>query len=210
MLDHPWDLVLTFVFILTGVHHGASLLRGRRGQAVGAVRRRPELRGEDLVDINHMVMSLAMILMIWVTLGDVAIWVQVVLFGVLGASLLPTLRRGAAPIEKVDVVGHVMLDAAMMWMLAAMPLLMTGMENMGAEGGAHADHAGHSAGVMSMPMQTPGWAEAVNSGFVLLCAAGALWWAWRGATAPRHHRLHLLRHAMMSAGMGLMLVLMNT
>lgn len=210
MLDYPWDLSLTLVFLLTGVHHGVSILRRRRGRSARAAGAPPGLSCGDLVDINHSVMSLAMVLMIWVSLGDVAVWTQVVLFGALGLSLVPELRRAAPSAWRIDLFGHVMLDAAMMWMLAAMPLLMAGMGGMGAGGGAHAGHAEHSEGAMNMSMQTPGWADAVNAGFVLLCAVGVLWWSWRGATARRGHRLHVLRHAMMAAGMGLMLVLMNT
>jgi hypothetical protein len=57
-------------------------------------------------------------------------------------------------------------------------------------------------------MATPVWADVVNAAFIVACALGAAWWLYRAAVA-RGHRMHALCHALMAAGMGAMLWLMN-
>ena len=156
---------------------------------------------ETVLHINHAVMSAAMILMIWVIVSDVAVWAQVALFAVLALALLPALRGASDRARRADLVGHLGLNAAMIWMLAAMPLLM-------ADVGGLEGHAGHGSAVAIAPAgHPPGWAIAVNSLFVVVCAAGVLWWLVR-ATAVREHRLPALGHGLMAAGMGTMLVLL--
>ena len=159
---------------------------------------------ETVLHLNHAVMSVAMILMIWVIVSDVAVWAQVALFAVLALALLAALRRASDGARRADLVGHLGLNAAMIWMLAAMPLLMADVG--GLEG--HAGHAGHGSAVAIAPAgHPPGWAIAVNSLFVAVCAAGVIWWLVR-ATAVREHRLPALGHGLMAAGMGTMLVLL--
>ncbi len=51
-------------------------------------------------------------------------------------------------------------------------------------------------------------ADDVNTAFIVACALGAAWWLYRAAVA-RGHRVHALCHALMAAGMGAMLWLMN-
>ncbi|MBG6096672.1 DUF5134 domain-containing protein [Nocardioides luteus] len=193
MVDPPWDLLLTVAFVLTGTSGIWTLVvcPGTGGQAV--------------LHVNHTVMSAAMILMIWVILWDVAVWAQVALFAILTVALLPALRRTSGRARRTDVVGHLALNAAMIWMLAAMPLLMADTH---AAGSHTAGHAGHSGAAAALPTAAaPGWAIVVNSLFITACAAGVIWWLLRAA-AVREHRLPALGHGLMATGMGTMLLLM--
>jgi hypothetical protein len=201
MLGSPWDIVLTIAFSFTAVVCIGNLvshrLRARSGPG--------GLSDEELIDINHGVMSIAMIVMLWVTVIDVITWAQMVLFAVLALSLIPLFPRASSSSRRLDLSGHVFLDGAMIWMLGAMPLLMAGAMDMGG-GSAHAGH--HGGGGMMMEA-TPVWADVVNVVFVVLSAALAIWWLFRLVTT-RAHRLHTLCHAVMAAGMSGMLFLMNT
>src|SRR5204862_643976 len=128
---------------------------------------------------------------------------QIALFALLALALLPALRRASDRARRADLVGHLALNAAMIWMLAAMPLLMTGTHATGV--GGHPGHAGHAGAAAVAPTgHTPGWVLAVNSLFVAVCLAGLLWWLLRAA-AVRRHRLPAAAHGLMAAGMGMML-----
>ncbi|MBC7275703.1 DUF5134 domain-containing protein [Nocardioides sp.] len=191
MVDPPWDLLLTVAFVLTGT------------AGIWILVVCPPSGAETVLHLNHAVMSAAMILMIWVIVSDVAVWAQVALFTVLALALLPALRRASDGARRADLVGHLALNAAMIWMLAAMPLLMADVHPGGLEG-----HAGHgSAAAIGAAADTPGWAITVNSLFVAVCAAGVVWWLVQAA-AVRTHRLPAIGHGLMAGGMGTMLFLL--
>lgn len=199
MLTSPWDLVLTALFAVTGVWCAIDLLahRSRSRTADGAI------TSHTIIDINHLVMSAAMILMIWVTVIDAVTWAQVAVFAVFAVALIPGLFGREEVTRRVSLVGHIALNAAMVWMLLAMPLLMAGMEM--SEGDTSGHHGGDT-GVM--PTSTPPWADALNWLFVALSAAAALWWI-ATLIRSRGRHLHDLCYAAMGAGMALMLVVMN-
>lgn len=200
MLTSPWDLILTVLFVATG-----------GWCAVDLVIHRARLRTQDgtiaqhaIIAINHLVMSAAMLLMIWVaTIVDAATWAQVAVFAIFSVALLPGIvgRVGAA--HRISLLGHVSMNAAMIWMLLAMPLLMAGMTMGGGDAPAH-----HGGGMTALPTSTPVWADIVNWAFVAVSAVAALWWTYELLRSRGRH-LHLLCHAGMAAGMGLMLVVMN-
>lgn len=202
MLASPWDLVLTLAFAVTGVVCVLDLMRRHRraGTDAGGV------SDADVVDITHAVMSGAMILMIWVMVSDAVTWAQMILFAIFALALLPVFGRSRTLPGRVDLAGHLVLGAAMIWMLAAMPALMAGADTDGGGGGGHAGHGG--GGAESTLTVTPGWVDAVNAGFVVLCAGAAVWWMYR-LVAVRTHRLHRFCHVVMAAGMAAILLLMN-
>ncbi|MGO1850786.1 DUF5134 domain-containing protein [Microbacterium sp. JB110] len=202
MTTSPWDLILTVVFVFTGLVCVGALIARR----VVRPRSTEGIGDEELVDITHTVMSAAMILMTWAAVLDAVTWAQVALFAVFALALIPNFRRAHGLAHRVDLVGHVAMNAAMIWMLAAMPLLMAGMDMGDDAGSAHAGHheSGHEQGLTA----TPVWGDVVNGLFIVVCAIGALWWLYRSATA-RGHRLHSGCHALMAAGMAAMLWLMN-
>ncbi|NGN96052.1 DUF5134 domain-containing protein [Nocardioides sp. KC13] len=200
MVEPPWDLLLTGAFVITGTLGVWTLVVGpdRTGP-----RGRSRLDAYAVLHVNHAAMSAAMIAMIWVIAWGVAVWAQVALFALLAVALLPALRRAGDRARRADLVGHLALNAAMIWMLAAMPVLMAGTHATSVEG-----HAGHGGAAAPTPAgHAPGWAVAVNAVFIAVCVAGLFWWLLR-ATAVRRHRLPAAAHGLMAAGMGAMLVLM--
>lgn len=195
----PWNLVLTLLFTFTALVCLSSFVNRRRRDP-----RRSGLDDMDIVDLTHGVMSVAMIVMTWFMVWDAVTWAQVAIFAVFALALVPSFR-GAERAKTIDLTGHIALDAAMIWMLVAMPMLMAGAHASGGGGDAHAGH--HEAGGVTFEA-TPVWAEIVNAGFVALSVAAALWWLWR-CVRVSEHRIHSLCHAVMGAGMAWMLVLMN-
>lgn len=190
MVDPPWDLLLTTAFLLTGT---AGIWTLVVCPAPGA---------ETVLHLNHAAMSAAMIVMVWVVVSDVAVWAQVALFTTLALALLLALREAGDTTRRADLMGNLALDGAMIWMLAAMPLLMADVPP-----GGHDAHAGHdTAAAIGAAADVPGWAIIVNSLFVAVCTAATIWWLVR-ATTVRTHRLAAVGHGLMAAGMATMLAL---
>ncbi|NLU79228.1 DUF5134 domain-containing protein [Micromonospora sp. HNM0581] len=169
-----------------------------------AVSRDQPFSDEELIGINHGVMSAAMILMAWVMVEGAVAWAQIAVFAILALALLPAYRRTRHAADRTDLISHAGMDVAMIWMLAAMPTLMSELGTGGA--GAGHSHGGGSSG--GAPMPTPAWADTVNIVFVALAVATALWWLYRSTTSSRH-RVHSLSYSVMAAGMATMLLLMN-
>lgn len=156
-------------------------------------------------------MSAGMILMTWVMiLGPILTWGQVALFSLFGLLALGGVFTATSVGARIDYAGHVVLHAAMVWMLAAMPLLMSGPSSAehGTHGGhdhaAHGDHGAHAA--MSCE---PVWVDIVNGVFVAASFLVAAWWLVRLIRGD-HRRWHALCHILMAAGMGAMLLAMNS
>ena len=209
MFDASWSLVMTAVFLTTAVLCGLHLAQSARpaaplpGSAAHAAHRGPVA---TTVHVNHLVMSLAMLLMVWRPVGGAGTWAQVaifVLFTLLMLVGLPTLQ--GLP-TRAGLLSHVVLNAAMIWMLLAMPLLMGHAEHGGAdEHAAHHGGAGTAAAVAAAPV--PAWAATVNGAAVVLSALVAVWWLGR-LLRERGHRVHSACHLLMGGGMALMLALM--
>jgi hypothetical protein len=168
----PLSVALTVLFTGTGLYsllRWASLRVGVAGH-----------HGDQVAELSHLVMSLAMVGMVWAYGGSFADTVQLVVFGgfscyFLGRLVLGRLRPGCpAP------GFHLLMAASMVWMVAAMPLLMAGMSSGSGGGGMVMD--GHVMGGdegASGPVvtETPGWALALT---VLCCVGllvGAGYWA---------------------------------
>nr|WP_244630824.1 MULTISPECIES: DUF5134 domain-containing protein [unclassified Microbacterium] len=198
-MTSPWDLILTALFAATGLWCAIDLAahRGQARRADGS------LTEHTVIHVNHLVMSIAMILMVWVPMIDAANWAQVAIFAIFAAALTPALATGGVA-NRVSALGHITMNAAMIWMVLAMPLLMAGMIVGGDESSAHHHHGGDDSG---LPTSTPVWADVVNGIFVIVSALAALWWIL--ALLRRNRHWHDLCYAAMSAGMGIMLVLMN-
>lgn len=214
MISFPVNVALTAAFGATGLYCLFHLLSTRRRDAASGSQ---PLTDAQVVDVNHVIMSAAMTVMTWVMIGDVLLWAQVVLFVVLAVSLLLNWQRATRAVDRVDVAGHVLMDAAMIWMLAAMPLLMAGMDHAhetghgSGHGSGHSDHgshAGHGGHAMETSTATPAWADVVNVGFVVVCGVATMWWLFQVVGVSRH-RWHSACHALMAAAMGVMLVAMN-
>src|SRR5699024_7586393 len=106
-------------------------------------------RMDLIVHSNHLVMSIGMIAMVWVSTGTIATWGQVAFFAVLTVVMIigGVGLRGRTP--RISLASHIVLNAAMVWMLLSMPLLMAHPRDDGAHGysgreghaGRHGDHA---------------------------------------------------------------------
>lgn len=200
MLSYPWDVVLTILFAATGLWCAVDLVAGRaRSRSADG-----SLTEHTVIHVNHLVMSAAMILMIWVTVIEVVTWAQAVLFAVFVLALLPAALTADRVRRRVSLWGHVVMNAAMIWMLLAMPLLMAGMVT--DEGDSSGHH--HGGDASAMPTSTPVGVDAANVLFVVLSSAAALWWVVP-LLRRRGRHLHDLCYAGMAAGMAVMLVLMN-
>jgi hypothetical protein len=167
----------TVVFTLTGVYSTVRLAELTSGI---------DRTGNRLVELSHLVMSLAMIAMAWAWTGDPSSptgLLQIVVFGLFGIWFLARLTVPEGDHSRANEGYHLVTNAAMVWMVAAMPQIM-GADTSAAEAAAH--HGGDGmtgmAG-MAMPASTPpsapGWVVAVSGVFVVLLVAGAVLWTSR-------------------------------
>ncbi|WP_341855291.1 DUF5134 domain-containing protein [Brachybacterium sp. GPGPB12] len=210
MIESPWSFVLTAIFLATAVFCAVHLAQSRGASAAvitGSVHSSHHGPVATAVHVNHLVMSLAILLMVWRPVGTAGTWIQVALFALFTVVILLGLPTVHGVSERVGVVNHVVLNSVMIWILLAMPLLMG--HAMGGSADAHAGHHGGGTGdEMAMEMApAPAWAEAVNWGAVVLSAVITTWWLVRLLRDPGH-RAHSACHLLMAAGMALMLALM--
>ncbi|QUH02688.1 DUF5134 domain-containing protein [Saccharopolyspora erythraea] len=176
----------------------------------------------------HLLMSALMVAMAWPWGMAIPAAPQIVLFGLAAlwfAFLAGNRRRTGdhhghgSPV--LAHVHHALMMAAMVWMVATMPLLMTGHSPDSGHGGHHHSLGASAAGIAAagpVPAGPPGPVVAVS---VLLGAAfvvTALPWTARaldigrgalrptGGAAPRIVAAESTCHAAMSFGMGVMLL----
>lgn len=173
----PIAVTLTVLFTLTGAY---ALTRW--SAAVSA--RTPA--AHRTAELAHVVMSAAMVVMTWTWYGSTGLWVQIALFTVFGAFFAVTAVRGIHCGRPGRVAGavHGLMAAAMVWMLAAMPVIMpTAVAASG--GGGHEGHGGshgaHGASGTDHTMHAgqAGWAVAVTVGLCVALLVAAGFWAAR-------------------------------
>ena len=180
----PIAVTLTVLFTLTGAYALARWSAAVSARAPAAHR---------TAELAHVVMSAAMVVMTWTWYGSTGLWVQIALFTVFGAFFAVTTVRGIHCGRPGRVAGaaHGLMAGAMVWMLAAMPVIMpTAVSASG--GGGHEGHGGshgaHGASGADHTMHAgqAGWAVAVT---VVLCVAllvAAGFWAARSVSgSPR-------------------------
>lgn len=155
-----------------------------------------------VVHANHLVMSIGMVLMVWIDVGTVATWLEVGFFTVLAVIIVVGMVRAQGPASAIGLSSHLALNAAMVWMLLAMPLLMGHQMHTGSGHGAGSEMA---HGMAMAP--TPDWVVAVNRVAITLSVLAAARWIVL-LVRSRRVGLHTLCHAVMGLGMALMLVLM--
>ncbi|GAA4976925.1 DUF5134 domain-containing protein [Pseudonocardia tropica] len=140
-------------------------------------------------ELAHLLMSAAMVVMIWTWSGSAGLWTQIVLFGVLGVFFLVTASRGVPCGTSGRVAGaaHALMAAAMVWMLAAMPLIMASPVEAAGGGGVHAHHGGDTMDMSGTAHAAgpAGWAVAVTVALCAVLLAAAGYW---GARALSHDR----------------------
>lgn len=180
-------VVFTIVFAVTG---GYSLVR-LASQVAGTGH-----DGEPVIELAHLLMSLAMIGMTWGWSsgpGSNSGIVQILVFGLLTAWFAGHLLARDSRHGRSVTAYHLIMNAAMVWMVAAMPLLMAGMSADDATGGGHHDDMADMPGMSDASASsaahaatTPGWATAVSLVLAAALAVFALSWAWRAARGDAH------------------------
>ncbi|MFD7154960.1 DUF5134 domain-containing protein [Kribbella sp. NPDC059898] len=177
MLPAGPAIALTVVFAVSGLYCLWRVAAGR-GQGI-----------ETVVDVNHVLMSPAMLLMLWLPAPPGITWVQIALFSGLALVFFRHLSTSDGVTARTGALLHGGMNLGMVWMLAVSMLGMSGMAGMGHAGG------GTWTGLLS-------WSVA---GLLLLSAA---WWFGRVIRAPGH-RLLCCCHGLSTGGMAAMLALMT-
>lgn len=172
----PLALALSAVFVLTGAY---ALVRW------SATMTGPLPPSRRMAELAHLVMSVAMLMMSWTWAGTTGVTVQIVLFTVFaGYFVLDAVRRYRTGSDGcAGGSAHALMAAAMVWMLAAMPLIMPMPVAAGA-GGGHGAHSGHGGGdgaAMDMSTQAgpAAWAVVLTIGACAALLATAAFWAVR-------------------------------
>jgi hypothetical protein len=168
VLTGAWTVALTVVFAATGLYC-VWRLAARRSQG-----------HETVVDVSHVLMSPAMLVMLWWPMASTGKWAQIAVFGGLAILFFHHLSGSDTVPERAGAMAHAAMSLGMVWMLVAMPLLMSG--------GA--------------------WTTLLSWVAVGLLAITAGWWLNRAARIPGH-RVLCSCHAASCAGMATMLALMT-
>ncbi|MFG1911427.1 DUF5134 domain-containing protein [Kribbella sp. NPDC048928] len=185
MIDRGWLAGLTVIFGATGLYCLWRLAVGR-GRGI-----------ETVVDVNHVLMSPAMVVMLWWPADGVARWVQVAVFG--GAAVV-FFRQLAGSVEVTARTGallHAAMNFGMVWMLLAMPSLMPN----------HGDLA------MDMTRSHPlvgvqAWTAMLTGVVAASLTLAAAWWLLHAVRSPGH-RILCTCHALATAGTAVTLALIS-
>jgi hypothetical protein len=182
----PLSVALTVLFALSG---GYSLLRWASLRAGVAGH-----HGDQVAELSHVLMSLGMIAMVWAYGGGTGDAVQLIAYLALSGYFLTRLVRGRTTGRPgCPAPGfHLLMSGSMVWMVAAMPLLMAGSVA-GPSGGMQMDGmtmggmtmGGTDTGLDARPVTaTPGWAIALTWIFIAGLVLGAGFWLRRALPAP--------------------------
>jgi hypothetical protein len=142
-----------------------------------------------VVDVNHVLMSPAMVVMLWWPADGLARWVQVAVFG--GATVV-FFRHLAGSVEVAARTGallHAAMNFGMVWMLVAMPA--------------------HERMEMTGPHPVVGiqaWAALLTGVVAGSLSLAAAWWLLH-AVRSRGHRILCTCHALATAGTAAILAL---
>ncbi|WP_028924986.1 DUF5134 domain-containing protein [Pseudonocardia acaciae] len=222
----PLSALLTVLYAATG---GYALLRWAALRA--GLAHAHGFYGDQVAELSHLVMSLAMLAMVWAYGGPAAEVTQIVAFTVFAGYFLSRLvsrRQGVTARHACPAAEfHLLMSVTMIWMVAGMPVLMGGAAGPGGSGGGHAGHAGHGGqaeaavgGAPVAPVPVPWWAVALTVACIGALVVAAAFWAVRAVRhrpvdAPAKRMLAALTprseavcHLAMSLGMAAMFVTM--
>ncbi len=167
-------LAFTVVFTITGAYALVRLALVVSGGGSHADR---------TAELCHLLMSLAMIAMAWgAGTGGLGGPLQIVVFGAFAVWFLVRAASDYAGHGRLAESAHALTAGAMVWMVAAMPLIM-GMSMTSTSGGGHADHHGTpaapSTGMPDVAVDTPAWVVVVTVALSVLLTAGGAFLALR-------------------------------
>ena len=204
MISGGWAVVLTVIFVGTGLYslwHWSSVAVARR-----AAQRRPEW----LTGLSHLVMSAAMIVMVWWPAGLVGTVVQVVVFVAFAVAFVQAGVRASDAADRVGAVAphdHERGDG------------LDAGHHAAADGWYDSDRrqrwrSRHHGSVASADPAAPGhgaapvWVVAVNWVWIALLVAAAGWWIVR-LIRERRKPGGAWCHSVMAVAMALMLAVMG-
>ncbi|HZX01581.1 DUF5134 domain-containing protein [Kribbella sp.] len=177
------SVALTIVFAVSGLY-GLWRVASGRGRGI-----------ETVVDVNHVLMSPAMLLMLWLPSTPGIVWVQIVLFSGLALVFFRHLSVSDGVTARTGVLLHGGMNLAMVWMLAVGTVGMGGMADMAGMPGMD-----HAAG--------PTWTGLLSWSVVGLLVLSAAWWFGRVMWGSGH-RILCCCHGLATGGMAGMLALMT-
>ncbi|MGW6276201.1 DUF5134 domain-containing protein [Kribbella sp. NPDC055071] len=189
------SVALTVVFSATGLYCLWRLMTVRR----------PPM--ETLVDVSHVVMGPAMVVMLWWPSAGQARWIQMAIFGGFAVVFLYHLAGSVTVTARAGALVHGAMNLGMVWMLAAMPILMS---SGGGMAGMEMDMAGMDHGAVSLSdlVGIQAWTAMLSWVAVGLLIISAGWWLVRLIQTPGHRILGGC-HCLTCAGMATMLALMT-
>ena len=178
----PLALVLSAVYVLTGAY---ALVRW------SAAMTGPLPPSRRMAELAHLLMSVAMLVMTWTWAGTTGVTAQIVLFTVFAGyfAVDAAYRHRTGSHGCAGGSAHALMAAAMVWMLAAMPLIMpvpvtAGVRGHGAHG-SHAGHAGHGAATAATAHTGPAaWAVVLTIGACVALLATTTFWSTRALRGP--------------------------
>jgi hypothetical protein len=188
VLAHGWQVALTGLFSATTAYCFWRLATAR-SQGIEAV-----------VDVNHILMGPAMLLMVWWPSATGAKWLQLAVFAGMAVVFARHLSGLVTVTGRTGALLHAGMNLGMVWMLLAMPTLMT------ADPAMAMDMPGHQH--FSELTGTRIWAAMGSWIAVGLMILAAAWWIFRVLRAPGH-RMLCTCHALTFGGMAAMLGLMT-
>ena len=174
----------------------AGFLVARRLSTVG---RRAPLGVDDVLDLHWLAVAGAVVLMAWTAVIDAVTFGQIALVAVFVVALGMLVREARDRGQRCDVLGHGLLSLATIWMLVAMPFLMTGDVAHTDPHAGHAGHEGHDHG--AAVAAAPAWAAIGNAVAIGLCGVVAVWFLVRAFTASGR-RLRSVADAVLAACLG--------
>ncbi|MGZ0145953.1 DUF5134 domain-containing protein [Kribbella sp. WER1] len=181
MLPFGQAVALTVVFAASGLY---CLWRVASGRGRGI---------ETVVDVNHILMSPAMLLMLWLPSTTAVVWVQIALFAGLAVVFFRHLSISDGVVARTGALLHGGMNLGMVWMLAVGLVGVSGMAGMaGMSGMSH----GHT------------WTGLLSWSVVGLLTLSAAWWFGRMVQTVGH-RVLCCCHGLTTGGMAAMLALMT-
>ena len=162
-----------------------------------------------MADLNHGIMSLAMIGMAWWPVSAASRWVQTAVFAVFGLAFLAQTVRAGSLTDRGGALAHAAMAGAMTWMVAAMPVLMPPTTPSGGMDMPGMRMAAVTGPASSSVVDPPAWATTLHWMIIGVLVVVTGWWLFRATRSPREQRLHRSCQSLMGAGMGLMLLAMH-
>ncbi|WP_206792062.1 DUF5134 domain-containing protein [Amycolatopsis sp. MtRt-6] len=193
--------ILTAMFVLTGAFCAYRCLR--QGSAA-----------ERTGDVLHVVMCVAMVAMVWPATMSVARWPQIVFFALAAVWFVGIAAVGSSHGDhggRRVAIYHVVMMAAMAWMVFVMPRAMSGMTGTGGT----MEMPGHAGMPVPVPGTgtTPADVTSVALVLVVVFVVSGLVFLSRAiddarASRPALRSLGGGANGVMALGMGLMLLTM--